>query len=173
MKKIVFVLLLATTATFFSSCHKNGVKLFAGDYSFKTSGEVSIITEAVIDSNDIVIPAVLNVDLTNDIGQLNISVSDKENDEVIVVINYLNSDVTVTTGTCDGNTIELDEFERDVLPVSVTSLFTNYSIKASATGQIYNDNMIVFDMNYYGKATTGSVTYTIMDKDAKLVAYRN
>jgi len=170
MKKTVLILmgLLALT-----SCHKSGVNLFAGDYSFKTSGEVSIITEAVVDSSDIVIPAVLDVNLTNEIGQLNISISDKKNDEVIVVINFLNGAVVVTNGTCEEETIELDEFELDVLPVSISSMFTYYIIKASGTGQMYDDNMIVFDMYYKGTAKTGSVTYSFRDKDAKLVAYRN
>lgn len=173
MKKLVYVFLLAITAAAFSSCHKSGVKLFVGDYSFKTSGEVSIITEAVIDSMDIVIPAVLNVNLTNEIGQLNISVSDKKNDEVLVVINFLNGAVVVTNGTCEGEVIELDEFEVDVLPVSISSMFTYYKIKASGTGRMYDENMIVFDMNYKGTAKTGSVTYSFRDKDAKMVAYRN
>ena len=43
----------------------------------------------------------------------------------------------------------------------------------SASGQMYDDNMIVFDMNYNGSVTIGSVTYKIKDKDIKMVAYRN
>lgn len=156
-----------------TSCHKSGVNLFVGDYSFKTSGEISIKAEAEINDNDITIPASLDVSLINDIGQLNISVSDKRNDEVIVVINYLNGDVVVTTGTCDGNIIDLDEYQRNVLPVSVSTMFYDPSIKVSGTGQMYDDNMIVFDMHYKGKATIGSVTYKIKDKDVKMVAYRN
>ena len=158
----------------FTSCKKSGVNLFAGDYSFKTSGEVSIKATAEIDDNNVTIPALLNISLSNDIGQLNISVSDKKNDEVIVVINYMNGDVITTTGTCDGQTIYLDEFQRDILPVSISTLFTDYSvITVSGTGQMYDENMIVFDMSYKGNATIGSVTYKIRDKDVKMVAYRN
>lgn len=167
---ISFLCLLALT-----SCHKSGVNLFAGDYSFKSSGELSITAQAVIDSSNIIIPAVLNASLSNDIGQLNISISDKKNDQVIVVFNYLNGEVVVTTGTCEGNLIQLDEFQRNTLPISINTPFSVSStyITVNASGQMYDDNMIVFDMTYKGTVKIGSVTYNITDKDLKMVAYRN
>ena len=164
---LLLILLLALT-----SCHKSGVSLFEGNYSFKTSGEISITAEGQIDSTDINIPASLDVSLANDVGQLNISAAEKKNDKVVVVMNYLNGDVVVTSGTCDGNTIELDPFQRNVLPVSASSLFTNFSILVSGTGQMYDD-MIIFDMTYKGKANIGTVSYKIKEKDVKMVAYRN
>jgi hypothetical protein len=172
MKKIVFILLGLLALT---SCHKNGVNLFTGDYSFKTSGEISITAQAAINDENITIPAVLNASLSSDIGQLNISVSDKKNDEVVVVINYLNGDVVTTTGICDGKTIELENFQRNTLPVSVNTLFSanNTYITISATGQMFDDNMIIFDMTYNGTTKIGPVTYKIKDKDIKMVAYRN
>lgn len=171
MKKTIFILLSLLALT---SCHKSGIKLFSGDYSFKTSGEVYIMAEADVQGNEIIIPAAVIVSLANEMGQLNISVSDKDNDEVIVVINHLNGDVITTTGTCDGNTIELDEFQRYTLPVSV-STWTGMSstITVGGTGHIYEDNMIVFDMKYSGKGTLEDVTYVIKDKDVRMVAYRN
>lgn len=174
MKRIVFVVLLAITAATLSSCHKTGVSLFVGDYSFKTSGEVSLIAQANINDNNIIIPAVVNVRLSNDIGQLNISGSDKGNDKVIVIINYLSGEVFSTTGTCNGNTIELDEFQRNILPVSVTTWSgMSTSIKISGTGHIYDDDCIVFNMTYNGKGTLDKITYIIKDNNIKMVAYRN
>ena len=171
MKKIVFILLSLLALT---SCHKSGIKLFSGDYSFKTSGEVYIVAETEVQGDDIIIPAALVVSLANEVGQLNISVSDKDNDEVIVVINYLNGDVVTTTGTCDGNTIELDEFQRYILPVSISTWSgMSSTITVGGTGHIYEDDMIVFDMSYNGKGILGDVTYVIRDKDVQMVAYRN
>ena len=166
---LVFLCMVALT-----SCQKSGVNLFVGDYSFKTSGEVSIMVEASIDSLNIPIPALLNIDLSTDIGQLNISVSDKKNDEVIVIFNYLNGDIVVTKGICDKKTIELDEFKRHILPISITT-FANASsdIKVSGTGQIYDEDTIVFDLTYNGKVSIGSVTYKLKDKKITMVAYRN
>ena len=172
MKRICLILISLLALT---SCHKNGVNLFVGDYSFKTSGEVSITAQAVIDNSNITIPAVLNASLGDDIGQLNISVSDKDADEVIAVINYMNGDVITTTGTCDGNTIKLNDFQRNTLPLSINVLLSGIStyITVSATGQMYDDNMIVFDVTLDGKTSIGSVTYKIKDKNVKMVAYRN
>ena len=172
MKKAIFffICLLAMT-----SCHKKGVNLFVGDYSFKTSGEVSITAQAIIDDSNVIIPAVLNASLGDDIGQLNISVSDKDADEVIVVINYMNGDVITTTGTCDENIIELDDYQRNTLPLSLNVLLSgiNTYITVSARGQMYDDDMIVFDVTLDGRTTIGSVTYKIKDKNVKMVAYRN
>lgn len=172
MKRIFPILIC--TLVLLSSCHKSGIKLFTGDYSFKISGEVYIAAKAEIQGDDIIIPAALVVSLSNEIGQLNISPSDKNNDEVIVVINYLNGDVVTTTGTCNGNTIELDEFQRYILPVSISTWSgMNTTITEGGTGHIYEDDMIVFDMSYDGKGTLGDVTYVIKDKDVQMVAYRN
>ncbi len=175
MKKQIFVFLLVVSAVILTSCHKSGVNLFSGNYSFKTSGELAITAQAVIDSINIALPAEFNANLSNEIGQLNICVSDKKSDEVIVVINYFNGDAVVTNGTCDGKNIILEEYQRNTLPVSINIPYTPSStyITVNASGQMYDDNMIVFDMNYKGTVKIGSVTYNITDKDLKMVAYRN
>ena len=169
MKRTILFIIVLLALT---SCHKSGVSLFEGDYSFKTSGEISITVEGQIDTLDINIPASIDVSLANDVGQLNICASEKKNGKVVVVMNYLNGDVVVTSGTCNGNTIELSTFQRNVLPVSVSSLLSNFSILVSGTGQMYDD-MIVFDMTYKGKANIGTVSYKIKEKEVKMVAYRN
>lgn len=173
MRKVLLLLALCCTITL-TSCKKSGVNLFVGDYSFKSSGEIAITVEAEYEGENLPIPASLNVSLINDIGQLNISSVDKKTGEVIVVINYLSGDVVTTTGICDGNEIELDEYRRTILPISISTMFSSYYyIKVSGTGHIYDDNTIVFDMRYNGKGTIGSVTYKIKDKDVTMVAYRN
>ena len=171
MKKTVFILLSLLALT---SCHKSGIKLFSGDYSFKTSGEVYIVAEAEVQGDDIIIPAALDVSLANEMGQLNISVSDKENQEVLVVINYVNGDVVTTYGTCYGNTIQLDEFQRNTLPITINSLLlpNNTYITVSGRGEMY-DNGIVFDLTIKGRTIIGPFTYKIRDKNVQMVAYRN
>lgn len=174
MKKIIPILILIITVMSFSSCQKSGINLFKGSYSFKTSGEVIVTAEVTNDSTNTLIPAVMYASVSNDIGQLNICDANKEKGDVVVVINYLNGDVVTTTGFCEGNTIELDEYRRDVLPVSITALLSGgFFIKVSATGTIYDDNTIVFEMRYDGKASIGSATFNIRDRNIQMVAYRN
>lgn len=173
MKKAFLLLALCCSLTM-TSCKKGGVNLFVGDYSFKTSGEIAITAEAEYEGEDLPIPASLNLSLSNDIGQLNISSIDKKSGEVMVVINYLSGDVVTTTAICDGDEIVLDEFRRTILPVSISTYFSSYYyIKVSGMGHIYDENTIVFEMSYNGKGSVGSVTYKIKDKDVKMVAYRN
>lgn len=172
MKKILFIITMFAIAAL-ASCHKDAER-FVGDYSFKTSGEISLTLETHTDSSDFYLPAFINLSLDNDIGQLNISRDNDNSDRVTVVINYMNGDVIVTSGTCDGKTIELNEYRRTILPISVTALFMdNFYVKVKASGQIYDNDMIVFDMTYKGKATVGPATFNIKDKDIKMVAYRN
>lgn len=156
-----------------ASCHKDADR-FVGDYSFKTSGDITLTMETHTDSSDYFLPATINLSLANDIGQLNISHDDDDGDHVTVVIDYMNGDVIVTSGTCDGNTIQLSEYRRQIIPVSVNPLLTdNFYVKVKTTGQIYDNDMIVFDMTYKGKATIGPATFNIKDKDVRMVAYRN
>ncbi len=171
-KSIIF---LMTTLAFMAliSCQKDADR-FVGDYSFKTSGEITLTMETHTDSTDFFLPALINLSLTNDIGQLNISHDDEKSDRVTAVINYMNGDVIVTSGSCDGKTIQLDEYRRQIIPVSVNPLLTdNFYVKVKASGQIYDNNMIIFDMTYKGKATIGPATFNIKDKDVRMVAYRN
>ena len=172
MKRFIPILFCCLIAL--SSCKKSGVKLFVGDYSFKTSGEVTVTAQAVVNGSNIPIPAEMNVDLGTDIGQLNISVSDKENHYVLVVINYVKGDVISNYGTCYGNTILLDEFKRNTLPITINSLLlpSNPYITVSGKGEMY-DNIIVFDMTIKGRATIGSFTYKIKDNNVQMFAYRN
>ena len=173
MKRILLIIIMIGIAAF-TSCHKSGVNLFVGDYSFKTSGDITLMAEAQTDSSHIIIPTLLDVSLEQEIGQLNITHDGDSKDRVTVMINYMNGDVVVTKGTCDGTRIQLDEFRRKMLPISTTSFFTdNFYVKLSGTGQMYDDDIIVFDMSYIGKATISSVTFNIKDKDVKMVAYRN
>lgn len=172
MKKIIVI--LGCCLIFMSSCRKSGVNLFVGDYSYKTSGEVTLRAEAVINENEIPIPAMMNASISNDIGQLSINVSDKGNNEVLVVINHMNGEVITTTGTCDGNTIVLDEFQRNTLPISINTFMSPSStyITVSGTGRMYDD-LILFDVKISGETTIGSVTYNLRDNNVITVAYRN
>ena len=170
MKRLL--LLISCALIVLSSCRKEADR-FVGDYSFKTSGEISITANVQDEGATLPIPASLDVDLSTEMGQLNICISDKKNDEVVVVINHLNGDVVVTNGTCNDKTIELEEFRRDILPLSVSSMFTEgYDIMVGGTGKIYDD-MIIFDITCSGHATLESTTFKIKEKDIKMVAYRN
>ena len=170
MKKILIFSILCSIIL--CSCQKKGIDAFQGDYSFKTSGTVTVQRQASI--LDTVTHAAYTFNLPNEIGQLNISTLDKHNDSVLVVLNYLNGEVIVTQGYCQGQAITLKSFQRNALNLNIDAQTSVKSpIKVRAEGTIYDDNTIVFDMTYRGKVSIGMLTYKVDSDDVRMVAYRN
>ena len=93
-----------------ASCQKKNAPLFRGDYSFKTSGSVTLNE---IDAEDE--PASFTVSLPNEIGQLEISALDNGKDSVLVVMNTMGGEVVVTHAFCKDNEIFLRDFEDNTL----------------------------------------------------------
>ena len=93
---------------------------------------------------------------------------------MVVVINYMNGEVIVTQGKCEGQKIVLEEFQRNALKVSIYSYVSaNCIVNVNATGQIYDDSTIVFDMVYDGTATIANLNYQIRGNNVQMVATRN
>ena len=74
MKRILFILICGLLAR--SACQKRGMNLFRGDYSFKTSGSVTL--DEIVPIGQTGEPASYTVSLPNEIGQLEISVLGNE-----------------------------------------------------------------------------------------------
>lgn len=170
MKKHILILIGCLVAL--SSCQKSGIDAFRGDYTFKSSGEVFLQREPSGESN--IIPATFNYTLPNEIGQLEIRTLDSKENTVVVVMNYMNGEVIVTQGTCEGQKIVLEEFQRNALKISIYSYVSaNCIVNINATGQIYDDSTIVLDMVYDGTATIANLNYHIRGNNVQMVATRN
>lgn len=167
MKRILFILFCGLFAL--SSCQKKGINLFRGDYSFKTSGNVTAKRADV--SN----PAIFNVILDNEIGQLNIAKLDGSRDSLVVVMNYLNGEVIVTHAYCKGKEIFLKKFKRDALKLSFEGyLNLGCEVEVTAKGTMYDENTLVLDMIYEGETIMmANLVYDIYGDDIKMVANRN
>lgn len=170
MKRTILILICCLVAL--SSCKKSGIDAFRGDYTFKSSGEVFLQREPSGESN--IIPATFNYTLPNEIGQLEIRTLDSKENTVVVVMNYMNGEVIVTQGTCKGQEIVLEEFQRNALKVSMYSyISTSCIVNVNATGHIYDDSTIVLDMVYEGTATIANLNYHIRGNSIQMVATRN
>ncbi|MBR4392041.1 MAG: hypothetical protein IKT08_08065 [Bacteroidales bacterium] len=166
------LLLLACGLLAFASCKKSNIDPFRGDYSFKTSGNVTVQRQATI--LDTVPPAVFTVSVPNDLGQLEISTLDKENDSVVVIMNILNDEVIVAHGCCKDDELVMQDFKRNALYLNVDYEFNlRAPVNIKAKGRLYDDNTLVFEMTYHGTATVGDLIYNIHGDDIKMVAYRN
>lgn len=166
MKKTVILLLFFLAML--TSCHKKGITLFAGDYSYKMSGSVEL-TPAEGSSLE-----PIQLDITNEIGNLQISKLDKEDGSVMVVMNALNGGLSTATAYCDGKEIVFDEFEHRLKLTNIASgINTNSVVSVEAEGAMYDDNTIILNVSFSGEQTYLGNTYTIQGDDITMVAYRN
>ena len=166
MKKIS-ILLSVCCLIALASCQKKNAPLFRGDYSFKTSGSVTL-NEIVTDE-----PASYTVSLPNEIGQLEISELGNGKDSVLVVMNTMGGEVVVTHAFCKDNEIFLKDFTKNTLLFTSDSLTLKNDLRVHATGQMYEDNTLILNMIYKGEAETNKRTFEIYGDNIRMAAIRN
>lgn len=167
MKRILFILICGLFA--FTSCQKRGMNLFRGDYSFKTSGSVTL-DEIVTNGEE---GDSFTVSLPNEIGQLEISVLGNEKDSVVVVMNTMGGEVVVTHALCQDNKIFLRDFTKNTLLFTGDSISLKNEVRVSASGQMYEDNTLIINMIYDGEAETNERNFKIHGDNIRMAAIRN
>ena len=166
MKRIIPILFCCLMAL--AACQKKNAPLFRGDYSFKTSGSVTLDD---INAEDA--PTSFTVSLPNEIGQLEISALDNGKDSVLVVMNTMGGEVVVTHAFCKDNEIFLRDYKKNTLLFTGDSLTLKNDLRVKAFGQMYEDNMLILNMTYEGEAETNERSFKIYGDDIRMAAIRN
>lgn len=166
MKRIIPILFCCLMAL--ASCQKKNAPLFRGDYSFKTSGSVTLNEINTEDE-----PASFTVNLPNEIGQLEIKDLDNGKDSVLVVMNIMGGEVVVTHACCKDNKIFLRDFKKNTLLFTGDSLTLKNDLRVHALGQMYEDNTLILNMTYEGEAETNERSFKIYGDDIRMAAIRN
>ena len=166
MKRIIPILFCCLLAL--AACQKKNAPLFRGDYSFKTSGSVTLDEISFV--ND---PASYTVSLPNEIGQLEISDLGNGKDSVLVVMNTMGGEVVVTHALCKDNEIFLRDFKKNTLLFTGDSLTLKNEVRVQASGQMYENNMLIINMFYDGEAETNERNFKIYGDDIRMAAMRN
>ena len=151
-----------------AACQKKNAPLFRGDYSFKTSGSVTLDEINTEDE-----PASYTVSLPNEIGQLEISALDNGKDSVLVVMNTMGGEVVVTHAFCQDNKIFLHDFKKNTLLFTGDSLTLKNDLRVKASGQMYENNTLILNMTYEGEAETNERSFKVYGDDIRLAAIRN
>lgn len=151
-----------------ASCQKKNAPLFRGDYSFKTSGSVTL--DEVNDEDE---PASYTVSLPNEIGQLEISDLGDGKDSVVVVMNTMGGEVVVTHAYCQDNKIFLRDFKKNTLLFTGDTLTLKNDLRVKASGQMYEDNTLILNMIYEGEAETNERSFKVYGDDIRMAAIRN
>lgn len=154
------------------SCTKEGAPRFKGNYTFKTSGTVTV-SPAGDESAE---PQKLK--LLDENGQMDVVVSDKNTGEMIVAMNILGGSVLTFNAVADGKTLTITPFSRQ-LTIPVTDegslLETAYpvaSVTVSGYAERYAD-ALMFWIEYEGKYTFQNVEYEIVSSDVSCWAKEN
>ena len=166
MKKTILILCCCLMAL--ASCQKKNAPLFRGDYSFKTSGSVTLDEINTEDE-----PASYTVSLPNEIGQLEISALDNGKDSVLVVMNTMGGEVVVTHAFCQDNKIFLRDFKKNTLLFTGDSLTLKNDLRVKASGQMYENNTLILNMTYEGEAETNERSFKVYGDDIRMAAIRN
>ena len=152
-----------------ASCQKKNAPLFRGDYSFKTSGSVTL--EEIVPQGET--GETFTVGLPNEIGQLEISALDNGKDSVLVVMNTMGGEVVVTHAFCKDNEIFLKDFMKNTLLFTGDSLTLKNDLRVKASGQMYEDNTLILNMIYEGEAESNERSFKIYGDDIRMAAIRN
>ena len=151
-----------------ASCQKSGTNLFRGDYSFKTSGSVTLNE---IDREGE--PATYTISLPNEIGQLEISDLGNGKDSLLVVMNTMGGEVVVTHALCKDDEIFLRDFKKNTLLFTGDSLTLKNDLCVKATGRMYENNTLILNMTYEGQAETNERSFKVFGDDIRMAAMKN
>ena len=154
-----------------TSCQKSGTHLFRGDYSFKTSGSVTM--DEIVTEGDTIEPMSYTIGLPNEIGQLEISDLGNGKDSVLVVMNTMGGEVIVTHAFCQDNKIFLRDFTKNTLLFTGDSVTLKNEVRVQASGQMFENNTLIINMIYDGEAETNDRNFMIHGDDIRMAAMRN
>lgn len=177
MKPFVAALAVVASLLSFCSCEKEGVKLFDGNYSFKTSGILTIERTAKVSESDasagiLDIPdgnRTFRLALTSESGQMNV-IKTGDN-SVIVTMNVVGGDAFVFSGKAEGKVLTLDPAVRFV---SFRDGANTVSLEITVSGTAEkHDDVAVFTLEYTGGGETTLYDYKILASEVKCVAKLN
>lgn len=179
MKMKPFVAALAVVVSLMSliSCEKEGVKLFDGNYSFKTSGILTVERTAKVSESDasagiLDIPdgnRTFRLALTSESGQMNV-IKTGDN-SVIVTMNVVGGDAFVFSGKAEGKVLTLDPAVRFV---SFRDGANTASLEITVSGTAEkHDDVAIFTLEYTGGGETTLYDYKILASEVKCVAKLN
>lgn len=177
MKPFVAALAVVVSLMSLISCEKEGVKLFDGNYSFKTSGILTVERTAKVSESDasagiLDIPdgnRTFRLALTSESGQMNV-IKTGDN-SVIVTMNVVGGDALVFSGKAEGKVLTLDPAVRFV---SFRDGANTVSLEITVSGTAEkHDDVAVFTLEYTGGGETTLYDYKILASEVKCVAKLN
>ena len=156
MKKTIILVLAAAMSL--ASCSREGVNLFRGNYSFKTSGTMTA-TVTVADTVETRTEE-MTVSVVTEQGQMDILAVDADEGTAIITMNVLAGDVYTMDAVADGEELSIEPFER-MLDVTLTGIGkVTVPVTVEGTAHRYS-NVVIFDLAYIGSTETEVGDYDV------------
>lgn len=156
---------LALSAALSSCQSKEGLNLYKGDYSFKTSGSITVEKKATESKET----TTETISLAPESGQMSVLKIDESSGKV--TMNIIGADVLVFDAIIDGDYLQLKETER-IITISEALQKPQLKCKVSGVGEKYA-NTIIFSLKYTGGGSSALYNYNITESDVKCVAKLN
>ena len=161
MKKTSVILLAVLMMVGMTSCRKKEIKQFLGDYTYKTSGSITVETDT----------ADVNIPLLNSTGQIDIVDTGKKN-KVVIIKTSLTGKVETFNATINDDKIVFDtQTSMETFSLGSTTLGGTLITK-SAEGKILDDHIIIRE-KYNGMFALTLLMGNISNSDITTVLERN
>lgn len=181
MKRFITVLLaFSTVLASLLSCQKEGVTLFRGNYSFKTSGTLTLHqqndtilvpvwneeTEQFEEKVEIVEhPDPVTASLVDESGQMDVS-DMGEDGKVLVTMNVIGGNLVALYGNATGSELVLDSQKRTVKVVLPDSGANSSSQEVLIEGTAHRyEDIVLFELKYKGQLDIKGSRFDIIDSD--------
>ena len=159
MRQFVNIMMTVAAVTLsLCSCSREGTSFLRGDYSFKTSGTISVtrdpscrldtsfvtvtvpvegqvLPEIRIDTVVTVHDDTLRLVIDNESGQMNIAEIDRKTGEMLVTMNISGGGVLAFRAVAEGNSLEISPFQRFMTLVSGSQSILGASASHLAPGE--------------------------------------
>lgn len=163
IKKLSIAAAIVSAIVLLGSCSK--ISRFQGNYSFKTSGIVTMERESINDGTK----EEIRSSLSSESGQMNIL--SKGGDSLIVTMSIIGGDVVVMEGKLENDRIVINPFKR-MMTVSDGSRSVTMDMDITGAATRYDD-VILFDFQFLGTGSTLSYNYSVKESEVKCVAKAN
>jgi len=187
MKKILEYMKVASATLavlLLVSCEKEGIYRFKGNYSFKTSGHITVVRDEAfvndttyklngfqIDTIVTVRDEEMTLNVNVESGQMDITAMTEE--DMVVSLNVLGGGIIVYYATAEGEDLTLNEATRHltIANFSLTESDEEFGSRAISADLTVNgtakryDNIVLFDLDYTGDFWANDRLYHIVDSD--------
>ena len=170
-KTTAFIFTIGAAAALLCGCTKEDAARFEGNYSFKTSGTVTLSPQGSEDAEQ---TETVQAKLISESGQMNIVKKGKSKSDMTITMNILAGDAVVFENVnADGMVLTLLEpYTERQLAIETTDGTGTAYVSISGTAQKFTD-VILFDLTYTGTATVNGVEYQISASDIDCIAQEN